>query len=52
MKIKYGNLTEDSKSDFDRTKKAEYVDAHENKVADKENKHKLKNPRPIKEFLN
>ena len=41
-------LTEKSKSDFDNTKKAEYYDEEGFAVADKDNKHKLKNPSSIK----
>lgn len=48
---KNGMLTEKSLSDFNTTKKAEYFDADGFAVADKENKQKLANPKPIKEIL-
>jgi hypothetical protein len=43
---KYGILTEDSHGDFN-TKKAEYIDEDGYLIADKQNKHKLKNPSKI-----
>jgi len=42
--IKTGDLRPDSKSDFDYTKKAEYIDNDGFEVADKANKSKLKTP--------
>jgi hypothetical protein len=47
---KNGMLTEDSKSDFDKTKKAEWYDADGFCVADNQNKEKLAAPRPIKDL--
>lgn len=44
---KNGMLTEESASDFDNTKKAEYYDEAGPMVADKANIHKLTKPRPI-----
>ena len=44
MLEKNGMLTSESMSDFDSTKKAEYVDAEGFKVADEANKDKLKKP--------
>ena len=41
---KYGEVTTDSVSDFDHTKKAEYYDAAGFAVADKNNVDKLKQP--------
>lgn len=46
--IKNGELTEDSHSDFDFTKKAVYYDADGQAVADETNKHQLKKPVRIK----
>ena len=43
---KYGILTEESQGDFN-AKKAEYIDEDGYHVADKQNKHKLKNPSKI-----
>lgn len=43
-------LDENSQSDFDNTKKAEFYDADGFAVADAANKDKLKNPRPVKEL--
>lgn len=40
-------LTDESLSDFDNTKKAEYYDAEGFKVADESNKHKLTRPEKI-----
>ena len=42
--IKHGMVTEDSHSDFDLSKKAEYYDAEGFGVADKKNVDKLKKP--------
>ena len=47
---KYGNVTEESQSDFDNEKKAEYFDAEGFGIADEANKHKLKAPTPLKEL--
>ncbi len=44
---KNGMLTDKSLSDFNNSKKAEYYDADGFEVADKENKDKLKNPKPV-----
>ena len=44
---KNGMLTEQSQSDYDHTKKAEYYDAEGFAVADEKNKHKLTKPEPI-----
>ena len=44
MMTKYGDLNKNSKSDFDSTKKAEYVDNEGFEVADKSNRSKLKQP--------
>ena len=41
---KNGMLTEESQSDFDHTKKAEYIDEKSPLVADEANKHKLIKP--------
>jgi hypothetical protein len=41
---KNGMLTPDSMSDFDSTKKAEYIDKESPLVADEANKSKLKKP--------
>jgi len=41
---KNGMLTEQSQSDFDNTKKAEYIDAEGFQVADEANKEKLNKP--------
>lgn len=46
---KNGMLTPESQSDFDTTKKAEYVDAAGFGVADAANKSKLKDPKKIQE---
>lgn len=46
---KNGMLTSKSKSDFDTTKTAEYVDAEGFAVADEQNKGKLKNPQRVHE---
>jgi len=43
-------LTEESLSDFNNTKKAEYYDADGFLVADEQNKHKLGNPKAVKEL--
>ena len=43
-------LTEDSLSDFDNTKKAQFYDAAGFAVADADNKHKLNKPEPIKDL--
>lgn len=43
-------LTENSQSDFDNSKKAEYVDLDGFAVADVENKDKLANPVKISEI--
>jgi hypothetical protein len=45
--IKYGNITPDSKSDFDMTKKASFFDDTGFEIADEENKDKLKKPKKI-----
>lgn len=45
---KNGMLTEQSQSDYNNTKKAEYYDAEGYFVADDANKHKLSKPEPIK----
>lgn len=45
---KYGNITAESKSDFDSTKKAEYMDNEGFELADKSNKNKLNKPKLIK----
>jgi hypothetical protein len=50
MMTKYGVVTEKSKSDFSSEKKAEYYDALGYSLADEENKHFLKLPKPIKEL--
>ncbi len=47
--IKHGMLTDDSNSDFDNAKKAEYFDADGFHVADEKNKAKLKTPVKIKD---
>lgn len=47
---KNGMLTSESLSDFDNTKKAAYYDAEGYAIADASNKHKLKNPKDIKEL--
>ena len=47
---KYGELTEDSFSDFDSEKKAEYYDADGYGVADEANKDKLHTPVRISEL--
>ncbi|MEI6702598.1 MAG: hypothetical protein WCL71_03560 [Deltaproteobacteria bacterium] len=47
---KHGMLTEESQSDFDNTKKAEYYDAEGFGVADAENKDKLKAPRSVQDL--
>lgn len=44
---KNGMLSEESTSDFDGTKKAEYYDADGYGVADEANKEKLSNPKPV-----
>lgn len=41
-------LSENSRSDYDNTKKAEYYDAAGYSVADEANKHKLKQPESVK----
>jgi len=51
---KYGEVTTESLSDFDSTKKAKYYDADGEAVADESNKGKLKQPvlitnQPIKQ---
>jgi hypothetical protein len=46
---KNGMLTEQSQSDFDNTKKAEYIDLEGFAVADSENKDKLSNPVKLSE---
>jgi len=46
---KFGNITEETRSDFDSTKKVEFIDKEGFEVADKKNKNKLKNPVAIKE---
>lgn len=43
-------LTDKSLSDFDATKKAEYYDENDFMVADKNNKDKLKQPKPISDL--
>jgi hypothetical protein len=48
---KNGMLTEKSQSDFDNTKKAEYVDLQGFAVADETNKHKLSHPVKISETV-
>lgn len=45
---KNGMLSEKSHSDFDKTKKAEYYDEEGFAVADKDNRHRLKTPVPLK----
>ena len=45
---KNGMLSENSQSDYDNTKKAEYFDAEGYRVADEANKHKLSKPEPVK----
>lgn len=52
MHEKNGMLTENSQSDFDNTKKAEYYDCEGFCVADEQNKDKLKNPKPLSELDN
>jgi hypothetical protein len=44
---KNGMLTENSLSDYDSAKKAEYYDAEGYGVADEANKNKLAKPEPI-----
>jgi hypothetical protein len=46
---KNGMLTEKSQSDFDTTKKAEYYDKQGFAVADKDNKHRLKEAAKVEE---
>jgi len=41
---KYGILKEDSVSDFDTEKRAEYIDRDTREVADEANKDRLSNP--------
>ena len=48
---KNGMLTEDSVSDYNNTKKAEFYDREGFSVADRDNVSKLKDPAPIKELL-
>ena len=43
-------LTKKSKSDFDSSKKAEFYDEEDFLVADKQNKDKLKSPKPVKDL--
>ena len=43
-------LSENSQSDFNTVKKAEYYDADGYCVADEENKHKLNKPEKIEKF--
>ena len=45
---KNGMLTNESRSDYDNTKKAEFYDKEGFTVADADNAHKLKNPERIK----
>lgn len=47
---KNGMLTEESQSDFNRTKKAAYIDLDGFDVADEDNKNKLKRPVKISEI--
>ena len=44
MITKYGEVTTESHSDFDHTKKAEYYDAEGFGIADKNNVDKLRKP--------
>jgi hypothetical protein len=44
---KNGMLTEESLSDFDNTKKAEFYDEEGFLVADTDHKDQLKNPQPV-----
>ena len=44
---KNGMLTDQSQSDYNNTKKAEYYDLEGYMVADEENKHKLNKPERI-----
>ena len=44
---KNGMLSDQSQSDYDNTKKAEYYDALGFNVADEANKHKLQQPEPV-----
>lgn len=46
--IKYGEVTTDSQSDFDHTKKAEYYDAKGFAIADRKNVDKLVKPVKIR----
>jgi hypothetical protein len=47
---KNGMLTDKSLSDFDKTKKAEYYDENDFFVADRNNKDKLNQPKPIEDL--
>jgi hypothetical protein len=46
---KYGMLTQESKSDFDGNKKAEYYDEEGFMVADSANKNLLNSPKKIEQ---
>jgi hypothetical protein len=46
---KYGVVTENSRSDFDNSKKAEYYDEDGFNIADEKNKHLLETPKKIEQ---
>lgn len=48
---KYGTISEESRSDYDHAKKAEYYDEQGYSLADETNKHLLSVPRPIQEMI-
>lgn len=51
MLTKHGMLTPDSLGDFGSTKKAAFVERHGPAVASKEDRHKLKDPVPVRHAL-
>ncbi len=49
---KYGMVTENSRSDFDSTKRAEFYDEDGYLIADADSKDQLKNPKKIEQLNN
>jgi cell division protein FtsI/penicillin-binding protein 2 len=47
---KYGAISEETRSDYDYAKKAEYYDEQGYTLADETNKYLLSAPRPIQEI--
>lgn len=50
MLTKYGDFRDDSRSDFDMSKKAEFVDDKGFHVADRENKEQLAKPISVRDI--